>query len=63
MQHKTISPTEAETVAKAVEQENERASYEALIDYVVQSARDAQMFCTGEAVEAARQHLCQTILN
>ncbi|ATG42849.1 hypothetical protein PhaeoP13_00899 [Phaeobacter piscinae] len=50
-------------MAKAVEQENERASYEALIDYVVQSARDAQMFCTGESVEAAREHLCQTILS
>ncbi|MFU1683440.1 hypothetical protein ACM258_13445 [Phaeobacter piscinae] len=63
MQHNKISPAEAEHVAKAVEQENERASYEALIDYVVQSARDAQMFCTGELVEAAREHLCQTILS
>ncbi|MFS4582645.1 hypothetical protein [Phaeobacter sp. C3_T13_0] len=63
MQFKKISSTEAEHTAKAVEQENERASYEALIDYVVQNARDAQMFRTGESVEAARQHLCQTILN
>ncbi|APG46370.1 hypothetical protein [Phaeobacter porticola] len=63
MQYEKISPTEAEHVAKAVEQENERASYEALIDYVVQSARDAQMFCTGESVEEARRHLCQTIFN
>ena len=44
MQIDDINPQEVEYMTKASEQEKERASFEALINYVMQSASDAQMF-------------------
>lgn len=63
MQIDDINPQEVEYMTKASEQEKERASFEALINYVVQSASDAQMFGTGELIQTARRHLCRTILS
>ncbi|WP_293572616.1 hypothetical protein [Phaeobacter sp.] len=63
MQIDEINPLEVERIAKASEQEKERASYEALINYVVQSASEAQLFGSGESIETARRHLSRTIFS
>jgi len=58
-----ISPQEADTKSKMSEQEKERVSLEALIDYAIQCANETHFVGSGDAMEAARRQLSNSLLH
>ncbi len=55
-------PQEAGTNHKANERENERAALEAVINYAIQCAREADILGAGDSLEQARQNLSRAVL-
>ena len=55
-------PQEAGTKHTANERENERAALEAVINYAIQCAREADSLGAGDSLEQARQNLSRAIL-
>jgi len=58
-----IGPQEADTKSKMSEQEKERVSLEALIDYAIQCANETHFVGSGDAMEAARRQLSNSLLH
>ncbi|OUS38710.1 hypothetical protein A9Q94_01775 [Rhodobacterales bacterium 56_14_T64] len=58
-----IGPQEAEFKNKMSEQEKERASLESLIDYAIQCANETHFVGSGDAMEAARLQLSNSLLH
>ena len=58
-----IGPQEADKNNKMSEQEKERVSIEALIDYAIRCANETHFVGSGDAMEAARRQLSNSLLH
>ena len=58
-----FGPQEAEAKKKMSEQEKERVSLEALIDYAIRCANETHFVGSGDAMEAARRQLSNSLLH
>ncbi|KAE9629590.1 hypothetical protein FEE96_04620 [Parasedimentitalea maritima] len=56
-------PKEADKNNKLSEQEKERVSLEALIDYAIRCANETHFVGSGDAMEAARRQLSNSLLH
>ncbi|MEZ0465245.1 hypothetical protein DD556_05255 [Phaeobacter sp. JL2872] len=57
-----FDPKEVEVQNKTSEQDKEQAALEALVNYAIECARDANVFGSGEALEQAKRHLVRSVL-
>ncbi|PCJ10484.1 MAG: hypothetical protein COB16_00220 [Rhodobacteraceae bacterium] len=58
-----VGPQEADMKNKMSEQEKERVSLEALIDYAIRCANETHFVGSGDAMEAARRQLSNSLLH
>ena len=56
-----IGPQEADLNNKITEQDNERVAMEALIDYAIRCANETHFVGSGDAMEAARLQLANSL--
>ncbi|NIZ59548.1 hypothetical protein DL239_01000 [Sedimentitalea sp. CY04] len=56
-----VGPQEADLNNKMSEQDNERVAMEALIDYAIQCANETHFVGSGDAMEAAKRQLTNSL--
>ncbi len=57
-----FGPKEAETKNKLSEQDKEQAALQALVNYAIECAKEANLFGSGEALEQAKRNLTRSVL-
>ncbi|MEL0437387.1 hypothetical protein [Phycobacter sp. K97] len=57
-----FDPQEVETKNKLSEQDKEQAALQALVNYAIECAKEANVFGSGEALEQAKRHLTRCVL-
>jgi hypothetical protein len=58
-----VGPQETDSNNKMSEQENERVAMEALIDYAIRCANETHFVGSGDAMEAARRQLTNSLFH
>ncbi|MBE1295595.1 hypothetical protein [Phycobacter azelaicus] len=57
-----FDPQEVEAKNKLSEQDKEQAALQALVNYAIECAKEANVFGSGEALEQAKRHLARSVL-
>lgn len=57
-----FDPQEVEQKNMTSEQDKEQAALQALVNYAIECAKEANVFGSGEALEQAKRHLARSVL-